>query len=335
MKLYCQSSNGRVDVTDLATSINWKGSKEAVARSLEVKIASSPTDGYLPKVSIELGNLLTFYDDKGTELFRGYVFFREKALNSNELVIRAYDGLIYLLKNKGVYNFKNQTPEQITSKVCGDFGIPVGNVEKTGIPINKVFVGDAIYDIIMTGYTEVKRRTGKKFMPRMSQGKLDVIEKGKNLIPLKLTVNTNITDSSYSENIENMVNVVKIVDSKGKVVGEVKDDELIKMFGTIQDVYKKEKDVNPNPVASGMLKGVEQTANLSALGDISCITGDAVMVEDTYTGLVGKFYIESDDHKFENGQHLMSLILSFDLIMDEKDVGDALSKKKDKKEGGK
>lgn len=321
MKVILINSSGTKDITQLVTSIVWSGDYRQAARKLEVNIAASPTDYYLPKANIALGNMLKLLTDDGIELFRGYVFYKEKSISNNEMRITAYDGLIYLLKSKGTYNFKKMTAEAITKKVANDFGIPVGTLASTGIVQSFIADNQTIYDIIMQAYTNASKQNGKKYMPIMQQGKLNVIEKGKTVASYVLSPDANIQDATYSESIENMVNRVKIYDENKNLIGTVENTDWIKLYGVLQDVYTKEKGRDAQTVAKNMLKGVEQTASLSGvLGNTDCITGNAVQVKEPYTGLVGLFYIDTDTHTWQDGQYTMDLGLSFQNVMDEKEA---------------
>ncbi len=314
MKVICSGK----DITEIVTSITWSGDYKQAARKLEFSIAVHPHDAYLPKITLRMGDMVALIDDEGEELFQGYVFFKEKSINSNEMTVTAYDGLIYLLKSKGTYNFKNMTPQAITSKVCGDFGIPVGNLA-SGSPLNRLFDAETIYNIIMTAYTIESNKSGRLFMPRMEKGKLNVIEKGSTITKFVLDAKTTIINSTYSESMENAINVVKIYDENGNYKGQVTLDGIP---GILQDIYKAEKGQDVQAQARGMLKGIERTAEIEAIGDVECITGNAVVIKEPYTGLSGLFYIDNDEHTFSNGQHTMRLGLSFKNMMDRQEGGE-------------
>lgn len=314
MKIYCSGK----DITEIVTSIRWSGDYKQAARSIEFGVAVHPHDAYLPKLTIKMGDIARLVDDKGKELFQGFVFYKEKSINSNEMTVTAYDGLIYLLKSKGTYNFKNMTPNAITSKVCGDFGIPTGSLAG-GSPLNRLFDAATIYNIIMTAYTIESNKSGKLYMPRMNEGKLNVIEKGVTITKFVLDAKTTIINSTYSENMENAINRVKMYNENGKYIGEV---ALPGIPGILQDIYKKEKGHDAQTRAKGMLRGIEKTAEIEALGDMECIAGNAVVIKEPYTGLSGLFYIDNDEHTFSNGQHTMSLGLAFKNMMDTQEGGE-------------
>lgn len=320
MKVLLLNGKETKDISQIVTTITWSGDHQQATRKLEINVAVS-LDQYLPKINIALGNMLKLLTDDNIELFRGYVFYKEKSNFISEMKITAYDGLIYLLKSKGTYNFKKMTAEAIVKKVAGDFGIPIGTLASTGITQSFIADGQTIYDIIMQAYTNAAKQNGKKYMPLMQQGKLNVIEKGKTVVTYELSADTNITDSTYSESIENMINRVKIYDENKNLIGTVENSEWIKLYGILQDVYVKETGKNPTIVARNMLKGIERAASLTGvLGNIECITGRAVKVKESYTGLTGLFYIDTDTHTWQKGQHTMDLGLAFQNMMDEKEV---------------
>lgn len=302
------------DITGLVTSITWSGDYKQASRQVELSIATSPTDFYLPKLHIAMEDfIIIFMDNK--EIFQGFVFSKEKSINGNEMTVTIYDGLIYLLKSKGTYNIKKMTPNAITQKVCSDLGVPVGSLEGGG-PLSRLFEGEIAYKIIMTAYTIESNKTGKLYMPRMDNGKLNVIQKGSTISKFVLDAKTTMINSTYGESIEDSINKVKMYDETGKHIGEV---TLPGMSGILQDIYKKEKGQDANSGARGLLKGVEKTASIEAIGSMDCIAGNAVVIKEPYTGLSGLFYIDTDGHTFLNGQHTMSLGLSFKNIMDRSD----------------
>ena len=320
MKVQLINSNGVSDISQLVKTKVWSGDYQQAARKLEINVIKSSTDKNIPVVNINPGNMIKFLDDSGNELFQGYVFDRDKAKSSKEIKYTIYDGLYYLTKDKGTYNFKKMTAEGITKKVASDFNIPIGNLASTGIVQSIIVQGETIYDIIMKVYTAASKHTGKKYISIMQNGRLNVIEKGKIIANYILSEDTNITDSEYSDNIENMVNRVKIYDDKNNYIGKVENSDWIKLYGILQDVYTKEKGKNVNTEAKAMLKDIERSASISVdMGDNACITGNAVKVKETFTGLVGLFYIDSDTHTFGNGHHKMELGLSFQNMMDEKE----------------
>ena len=203
-----------IDVTNLVVTATWSGSYKQTARKLQFTIATSPTDYYLRTVNISAGQQVKF-SDQGKKLFSGFIFTKEKSYKGNEISITAYDGSIYLLKNKGAYNSKGMTAEALAQKICSDFGISVGQMAKTGVIQSKIFIGDTLNDIIMTAYSKAASQNGKAYIMLMINDKLCVIERGSFVIDHTLTNQKELSNSRYSESIEDMVNKVQIVNEIG------------------------------------------------------------------------------------------------------------------------
>ncbi|CDN44194.1 hypothetical protein BN871_EI_00230 [Paenibacillus sp. P22] len=57
-------------------------------------------------------------------------------------------------------------------------------------------------------------------------------------------------------------------------------------------------------------------------GQVDLITGNAVRIQDLLTGLVGLFYVDSDEHVWENGMQSITLTVNFQNLMDEQEGGE-------------
>lgn len=309
-------------ITNAVTSICWQGSVSQVARTLALSVVNAPDDEYIKKLklSIATGDIIRLYDDKEM-IFYGEVQTIEKVSEAGTITYNAFDLLSHLLRSTGVYNFKNTTAEQIAKTVCNDFEIKTDVIEDTKANVKKMIIdNECIYDVIIKAYTKAAKQTGKKYIVRILGEKLSVREKGTIVKNLILSEEINITNASYQETTENMINIVKIYDDKGKQKGEVKNEDWIKRFGIYQQVYKTEKGINEKTAAKNMLIGIEKKVTVEAIEyNRDCIAGNGVKVHDTATKLNGLFWIESDTHTWENGNHTVSLELSFKNVMDNKE----------------
>lgn len=320
IKLICQKANGKkLDITNLLTTITWSGDYKSCARKLEFSLISSANDINVPKIDIPLMSVIIFYEDD-KELFRGFVYEREKS-SDNSISFLCYDYCAKLNDIKVSYNIKNETASSIYNKFLTEYGLNKGDIVQANTKIKKVFLGVTAYDMIMSAYTEEAKATGKKYMLYSKGNKFYSTEKGIVKLKLAFEEGKNILSSNFKESVSNMVNKVLIVDDNGNKVSEVKNDDWLKTYGLFQDVYKKQEDKDANAEAKAMLNGVEQTCSLTGFGDTTCITGYGVRVKDTYTGLVGLFYIDSDTHTWEGGKYTIDLELNFKNIMDEVSAG--------------
>ncbi|MDU6361528.1 MAG: hypothetical protein E6590_16480 [Clostridiales bacterium] len=298
-----KNKTGLIDVTNMVSEITWSGSQDEIARKLELNFLFPLHDYYAPKVYPNIGEQLFLYDDNHTELFQGRVFYNERLGEQGTIQITAYDDAIRLAKSKGTYNFKGKTAEAITQIVCNDLGVKIGQLAPTGIPQKMLCNGMGMYEIIQKAYAGASSQNKKKYSIGMRQGKLCVDEIGKEVVEIPISSDTNILESSYSENAEEVINRVKIYDEKDQYIGVVEDKELIDRVGIFQDVYTKEQDKQAGTVASNMLKGIEERIEITTLGNVQYRTGKVVKIQDISTKVDKVFCITDDSHKWNNSQY--------------------------------
>jgi len=323
IKLYITGGGSKVDVTDLAQTITWSGNYQQCARTLEFGLLSSPTDKNIPTVGCQLGYEVFFSKD-GQTLFDGFIFSRDKSTDSSVINITCYDRGIYLKRNQAAYKFTNMTPEAITKRICTDFGITVGDIAATKVKISRNFVGVSLYNIIQTAYTLASKKTGEKYQIRFDGAKLGVVKKVATGQKLIIVGGSNLISASTSESIENMINQVIIYNSSDKLVGTEKDDEAISQYGRLQSYLRQEAGEDATTKAQELLadNGMSQKITIENLGDVSNITGNAVVILESYTGLYSLFYIDSDTHTWKKGLYLNKLVVDFKRIMDKQEVGE-------------
>lgn len=333
---WIRSKNGYVyttDITEVVEAVNWSGSVSQAARTAEITVVNAPDDKNIQKLKLNIGagDVIKLYENDEL-IFYGEVQTTGKLSQTGTVTHSCVDLLSHLLRSNGVYNFSDTTAEGITKKVCNDFQIGTGTIAETKATIKKMIIDDAaIYDIIMMAYTKAARQTGKKYICRMDGSKLSVEEKGTVVKNFVLSEGYNITNTTYEETIENMVNVVKIYDDKGKQIGEVKKDDWIEKYGIYQQIYKKEKGVNETAAAKQLFVGIEKKVSLDGIdGDLKCVAGNGVIVYDDATGLNGLFWIDGDTHTWQDGIHTMQLDLNFKNIMDSKEYNEEKETKKKK-----
>lgn len=302
------------DISDLVNTVTWSGSAYSSARSLEFALPNPAGDPNVKTPNIKTGDLICFYDSSKKK-FHGKVTKRERKGEAGTISYTAYDYLLYLTRSKGTYKFKKKTPEQITRLICKDLKIKVKNIAKTKVKIKKMLFTDKEYcNMILAAYTKARKKTGTNYQILMEGDQLSVIKKGK-MLDVTLNQSEGITESSYEETTDNMINKVAIYNSKNKKIGTVSNKNWISTYGTFQDSLSVEKG-NGKKEAKNTLTGLEKTASLTAIGDIRCISGYGIKIHDVDSGLDGNFWIENDSHTFENGIHTMTLELAFKNIME-------------------
>lgn len=310
------NKNGKIDISEIITSVTISGEYRSCSRSLNFGIIKSSIDKNTHTVGINLGNNIQIIES-GKVMFHGIIWDKDKSTEENEINFLARDFGIYLNKNKGNYKFKNITPEAITKKICSDYGIKVGKIESTGVNISRKFLGVGLYDIIMTSYTLAN---DKKYICIFDGEKLDVVEKS--ILKAKDLDIGNLLTSNVSESLNDMINRVNIYNSKDEIITKLENAEDIKNYGIMTEYLKvTDSKENYKLKAKKMLEGISRKITVSNFGDVSYITGKSVIYEDPYQGLKGLFYIDSDEHNWKNGIYTNKLTLNFKNLMDEKEGG--------------
>lgn len=306
-----KKDGSKYDITNITESVTTSGDIKQCGRKCEFSTIRS--SGF----NIANGDMAKFYDEE-EEVFRGTILSIDKNSSSDTFKYTALDEGWRLTKSKGSFNFTNKRADEIASEVLQKNNFVRGDIVKGKTKMSKVFVNKSFYDIIMTAYTEEAKTSKKKYMFAITRQKVHLIEKGVTVLKVGFEEVKNLIDSEYSIDAQNIVDRIVITDSNGNQK-EVKDKkELIDVYGVIQEVKEMKDSGLSNDEINEIFKDVDKKCNLKGIGDATCVTGNAVMLKDTVSGLVGKFYIDSDTHTYSNNHHEISLTLNFENIMDEK-----------------
>lgn len=322
------------DITHLIEHVTWSGSRIQAARKLEFVLVQEPRDPNWPIYPVSIGETVKGYSEDGDVQFVGNIYTTERKTSASNISVTCYDNMFILSKSKTTRKFTNMTAEDITKAVCKEMGIKVGNLAETKEKITFIANNKSGYQIILMAYTEASKKTGKKYQAMMEGDELDVIEKGSLIEGLVIDQYRNITDSSFKESIENMINKVMIVDDKGNFVRYESKDDQIQRYSMIQAVYKESKNKNTADEVKNIFKKPERTGVIDCLGDYDALSSYSVEIRDVITELSGKFWIKSDNHEFKDGQHTMKLEIEFENLMTEEKV-DHSSDEKGKQATGK
>lgn len=311
----------------LAGSVVWSGDKSRAARTLAFDLAVSQTDPNLPAVDCPVGTVASLWGDDGSPLFQGIVATRTLADNRAAMAVTAHDRGMYLAGNEGTLKVRGETPETVVARLCREYGIPVGELAATGVPVSRKFAGVKLWQIVTTLYTLASRQTGKQYLARFEWDSLTVRERTEAGERLVIRPGSNLLTSSTTESIENMVNSVGIYDRDGRRLSTLRDEEASALYGLLERHITQGDGEDAKAEARQLLEegGLARTVTVTCLGDPRLTTGRTVRVVQPATGLTGVFWIDSDRHTWEGGVCTTRLGLNLRNVMYESEAGGELT----------
>lgn len=313
------------DLSKFYTTATWSGEKGQAARKLEFDLVVSGTDKNLPKPTVPIGGNCLFFDDEDAEnpLFDGEILYKDKSVDSNVMKVTAVDRLFRTNQSETSYTFENKPIEDVAKQVFGDCGLRCGHIARGGT-VNRIFDIKSPYEIVLICYKMQEEATKVPYIIRMEGEEVAIRERGKIVAKYELDGKANLLNASYSESGENLVSTVKMFNDNGDEIGEVTGEGK-----GMTKLYRQEEGEDPKTRAKAILKGIEREASVRVLGDYDLITGNAVIVHEPFTGLQGKFYIDSDTHTFANNYHVVELKLSYENTMEDVDTSEQSSAQSD------
>jgi len=304
------------DISDYVTTCTWSGDIDQAARKIDFSIAYNTKDKGFINQNIIVGDTIFIYwtDDslqgaQAIEIFRGIVFLRNRNTANFTFEFTAYDRLIYLAKSKTTRKFSNITVEAVIEQVCNDNAIEVGSICPIGVYVDFIADNQSYTEIMKKAFGYAYAQTGSQYHFYLNQDNLYVVDHSETIENYTASDSVNVESSQHSESIEDMVNTIMIVDSNGAEVGRVSNDSDLDAYNKLQGVYKVDPKQDTQSAAQAMLKSVAFKSSLTGIGNVQCITGYAITVQEEQ--LKGLFTIKSDRHSIQNGIHTMELDLEF------------------------
>lgn len=305
-----------IDMTNLVQSVRWSGRKGSSARTITVTMIDD--DGYRHArsgIDVADGNQCVFLVD-GKERFRG-ILMNQNQGDKKQLKFKAYDNGIYLANNKDTFVYKNKTADQVFSDVCSRFGIPTGEVAKCSYKIpeltkSKTTGQDAVLDALGLDY----KATGTRHFISSDKGKLSLLQRKDQVISFVVDGDANLYGYSYTKSIESIKTRVRMISKEGTTLAEKSNSALEQKIGIFQEIQQPDESLTKAQVKDlvgsvlDTLDDPEEALTLNILGDPDVISGKAILVKIPHLGISRAYYVDSDDHAFEDNMHTMSLTLT-------------------------
>lgn len=316
-----------LDITQLVEQIKWRGRKGSSARTLTVTLVDD--DGYKHArsgIDVEQGYKCIF-SYNGMELFRGIIMSQTQN-TKKRMVITAYDNGIYLANNKDTFVYENKTATDVFRDCCTRFGLEMGEVANCTYRIpeltkSKTTAFDAICDALSLDFDA----TGIRHYISSEKGKLNLLTRRENIFRWVIEVGQNLTGYSYTRSIEDVKTRVKMVSKEGTSVAEKINSEMEQKLGIFQEVEEPDESLTEAQIKDliqtvlGEKSTPERTLSVDAMGIPEVISGIGVYIIIPEIGINRVFYVDEDEHIFEDNRHEMSLKLNFanDLENEEKE----------------
>lgn len=297
----------------LFTKVEWSGGLKGTSRIINVDFPIEE----IP--NIEVGDDVKFKLDTTKNLFTGKIFKITKKGESKIANFVAYDPSIYLNKNKFIKNYHNKMPSEIVKEICKELNLKVGRLPINTVKCTFPAIDRSGYEIILAAYTIQHNKDKKIYSVVCNDGVIEVVDQGVLLEGVILDSYKNTRSSSYTKDIENMVNqivVYKTEKEKVQIINKVSNEEDKKKYGLFQNIVEYTRDMNNIFDANSMLKTIQEIGDIVVDGDVDLMSGYSVAINENKSGLMGNFLIATDTHTWTSTGYSTRLTLDFQNLMD-------------------
>lgn len=273
---------------ELLESIELDESLDEIACRAAVKMVIAPDfPGIAPGQVIRISGVPFGSSSMVYLLYPGVVWECSSVTSGQKhLPVTIYDSAIYLAKSEDEYLFPaGQTATQRLKKYAGDWGITLGQVADTGVPLAKaIYRAQPIFSMIQADLRETVAKGGEMYRPRMTPDGLELFKLGSNETVWVLEADQNIEEISQLRTLEGAVTRVKIIgnaedDQRSPVLAVLSGDTA--NYGTLQKIITKEKDDTVGSATTkgkNLLCGIQETFAVQGI-DINTIrAGDKVQL---------------------------------------------------------
>lgn len=275
---------GGRDVSELVVSVQTSGSRKEAARTLTAEIIQSATDKNIPVVELALEMAVNFESDGDTpQRFEGKVFGLDRTTSGNTITVTAQDRGVELKSGE----------KTVTKKITG------------ATPAAAAAELIAAAGFSAGSLAAAPGTVARKFV---DVDAYDAIMAG-------YILSGQQNNTSYVLHVDG--STVSVEEFGSEVVGHLSEGANLQTatYGETLD-YEAGEDDAPGAWVQG------QKATVQGLDCPQAITGKAIEITESYTGLTGVFFIDSDTHTWRNGIYSNKLTLVFDRMSDAAAAGE-------------
>lgn len=320
-ELWCINESIMTNITPLIGSISWRSNTNELGEQVDFDIAFND-DRYFPKSPVDLGSLIILKN--GENEVNRTIVITEQNNGKGSISYNCFDYAFYLNKSKEIYQFNKLAANIAIRKVVEKAGIPIGNIDCPGVPIEKIYNEKTHSEVIKDILEIVLQETGKKHVMEVRLNKFYVEKLSDKTISPVFNLASNIADDlvvnaisspSRKRSIDEMRNSIKILlsdNNKVKIVAEIQNSQLIDKYGLLQEVASVDKEdlAQAKTIAQNMLKElgkIFEENSITVPGHDDIRAGRILEIQEPLTGMSGKYLIESAQHTLKNGIHMCAL----------------------------
>lgn len=300
------------DITLRCASVGWQGSIQTAARQVTAAI---PYGRRAPAPALRIHQHVQLYDGERL-LFEGLTVRIQQDGDRVQVTAMDYG---YLLANNTGSMTVSDTAENTVRKLAEGIGLTVGELAQTGVRVERTFHDTPYHQIIDTLYTVASWETGEKYHIAFDGHRLKVVRKpvtGGISIPQNA-----VRTSSRQHDVGNYCNTVHIVDESGRVLKTLGGREA--GIGILARTVVQYEGEDAQAQARDLLEQGrgEQVVSMTVHGDTRLLSGEAVVVQDTMSGISGLFWVDADRHTWSGGDYSTVLTLNYQNEMNETQSG--------------
>ncbi|WP_105614367.1 XkdQ/YqbQ family protein [Vallitalea okinawensis] len=315
-ELWVLDQDNFINITPLISKLSWTSNLDTLGDQLNFDIVSNDAK-HIPQPPIDLGSIIVLRNED--EIFRGEVI-TERLSGRESKSYDVFDFAFFLNKSKDIYQFNNLQAHNAIVRMLEDYNVPIGQIEPIALTIDKLYADKRLSDIIKDILQVVEEQTKTKYIMEMYGGKLNIVREETE--PIKATfsladnlqsheVSQLIINPSRTRSIDNMKNAIKMI-CENSVVYEEDRDDLIQQYGRLQETktINADEKKKASQLAKNLLESmaiITEDNSLTLPGNDEVRAGKILEIEESITGMSGKYRVKNCTHTLENGHHFMNL----------------------------
>ena len=312
--LYTAGTGGTTDITPYTGGYTLSDNIDSLGAEFTFRLMSNPLDVNFRGKELPIGTKVVFFHNT-TKMFSGVI----TSYSRNAMAIfeyKAYDYAFYLNKSEAQIQFNNNiNTSDAIRRLCNENGVTVGSICDIPTPVNKIYQGNPISDIIKDLLKMAEDEQKVHYRMEVRDAAL-YIERYQDLYVQAEAVNL-IGDFSSSYSVEDMANRIVIVSSSEKnqqIVAEKSDANSIRTYGQITKIEKVDdkKMSQAAEIAANKLldkNSVKRSFSVTLLGSDAVRSGRMMIFDQPEINLTGAYLVKNCTHNFDGNKHTMRLDL--------------------------